>query len=703
MHRKTRKLLAVCLTFAVLHVSAFQSVASASTLLEGNDRYATALKIVQAGWEKSDDAIIARGDDLADALAAAPLAYAKGKAPILLTSPSKLPAGVMEELKTLGVKNIYIVGGVGAVSTAVENDLKGFTIKRITGKDRVETSYNLALEAFPVAPTEVILANGLAYADALSISAIAAVKGMPILLVNNNKLTANEKTYIAGKTVYAVGGMGVLNPKIESAANVIRLAGDNRYETNAEILKQFKPDYSKIYLANGTNPHLVDALTGSALAAKTNSPVVLVDGNSTINTKLLGVVQASIREDSQEIILGGTVAQSAADAIETLKPHLSLNKTTDNLTVGDTDNLIATITPSNTTINSAIWTTSNPEVADVINGAVTAVGLGTAVITVSTEDGNKTAKCTVIVSNKKGYVYNPELKIDLKVRSAPNSTATILGNLYNYEKVEIMGTADANAPGWYKINYKTSNGYVSDAYIQLYNSPPADVVNIAKNISEQFETGNNNQIAGNFDKQGLSLGYLQWNIAMGTLQPLLNRMDRQYPDEMKTIFGAKYDVISEVITDYTLDKQLIWARSINNSKNEIIEPWNSAFQNLCDSKNFKSIEADSEVYMIKQAMNICEKYNLKTIRGFALAFDVVLQNGSISSDAIKSIDAAGSQTTNMTEKALLSVIANAVADSSVNSEDIRSRKMAIVNGKGMVHGIMLNLDTNYGLSDANWR
>jgi hypothetical protein len=300
-------------------------------------------------------------------------------------------------------------------------------------------------------------------------------------------------------------------------------------------------------------------------------------------------------------------------------------------------------------------------------------------------------------------VYNTELEIDLNVRSAPNSSSTILGHLYNFEKIEILNDVDDNATGWYKINYKTDNGYVSDAYIQLYTSPPDDVVSISKNISEQFEGVNSSEVAGNYDKQGLSVGYLQWNIAQGTLQPLLNRMDRQYPEEMKTIFGAKYDIIHEVITDYTLDDQLIWAISINNSDNEIMVGWKSQFDILCDNKNFKSIEADAEVYMVKQAMRICEKYKLKTVRGFALAFDIVLQNGSINSEATIAIDAAINKTPNMTKKALIKVIANAVADSSDNSEDVRSRKVAIADGTGIVHGTMLDLDENYGLNDNSWR
>jgi len=321
MYKKTRNLFALCLTFVMIFTTqAFQNVTAASTSLGGSNRYSTALKIVQAGWTKSDSAIIARGDDLADALAAAPLAYAKGKAPILLTTPSELPEGVLNELKTLGVKNIYIVGGTGAVSTAVENQLKEFTVKRLTGKDRVETSYSVAIEAFGVAPTEVVLANGLAYADALSISAIAATKGMPILLVTNNKLSANVESYIAGKTVYAVGGTDVLNPPLATNTKLTRLSGNSRYDTNAAILAKFPQDYSKIYLAKGTKENLVDALTGSALAALGNFPIVLVDGNNTINANQKAVVKANITVNSAEVLLGGTVSAASATMVETLKP-----------------------------------------------------------------------------------------------------------------------------------------------------------------------------------------------------------------------------------------------------------------------------------------------------------------------------------------------------------------------------------------------
>ena len=75
---------------------------------------------------------------------------------------------------------------------------------------------------------------------------------------------------------------------------------------------------------------------------------------------------------------------------------VSLDKTSLSLDIGDTAQLTATMQPSNAT-DKLTWTTSNAEVAAVDNGTVTAVGAGTAVITVTTTSG-KTAACTVEVA-----------------------------------------------------------------------------------------------------------------------------------------------------------------------------------------------------------------------------------------------------------------------------------------------------------------
>jgi len=80
--------------------------------------------------------------------------------------------------------------------------------------------------------------------------------------------------------------------------------------------------------------------------------------------------------------------------------NVTLDKTNLNLAVGSEETLTATINPGSATNKTATWTSSDPEVATVVNGKVTAKKVGTATITV-TVDG-KSAQCEVkVVANTK--------------------------------------------------------------------------------------------------------------------------------------------------------------------------------------------------------------------------------------------------------------------------------------------------------------
>ena len=80
-----------------------------------------------------------------------------------------------------------------------------------------------------------------------------------------------------------------------------------------------------------------------------------------------------------------------------LVDSVSLDKTSLNMTSGDTATLTASISPSNATNKNITWRSSNRNVVTVENGVVTAIAKGNATITVITEDGGKTATCAVSV------------------------------------------------------------------------------------------------------------------------------------------------------------------------------------------------------------------------------------------------------------------------------------------------------------------
>ena len=77
---------------------------------------------------------------------------------------------------------------------------------------------------------------------------------------------------------------------------------------------------------------------------------------------------------------------------------VSLDKTSLELTEGETAQLTATVQPGNASNQTVTWSTSDASVATVENGVVRATGRGTATITVTTVDGSFTADCTVTVS-----------------------------------------------------------------------------------------------------------------------------------------------------------------------------------------------------------------------------------------------------------------------------------------------------------------
>jgi uncharacterized protein YjdB len=77
---------------------------------------------------------------------------------------------------------------------------------------------------------------------------------------------------------------------------------------------------------------------------------------------------------------------------------ISVSPTTASIPAGSTQQLTATILPSNATNKTVVWTTSNPLVATVnSNGLVSGVAVGTADITARSEDGNFTATASVNV------------------------------------------------------------------------------------------------------------------------------------------------------------------------------------------------------------------------------------------------------------------------------------------------------------------
>lgn len=133
---------------------------------------------------------------------------------------------------------------------------------------------------------------------------------------------------------------------------------------------------------------------------------------------------------------------------------MTLNKTGITLEVDGSETLTATVAPDNATNKKVTWKSDKPEIATVdANGKVTGVAAGEATITVTTEDGGKTATCKVTVSDKEIKVTGVKLnKSETSILVGDNETltATVLPENATNQKVTWksdkpeIATVDAN-------------------------------------------------------------------------------------------------------------------------------------------------------------------------------------------------------------------------------------------------------------------
>jgi len=106
---------------------------------------------------------------------------------------------------------------------------------------------------------------------------------------------------------------------------------------------------------------------------------------------------------------------------------ISLAPETLTLNVGESSNLNAAVQPDEATNKNLIWSSSDTGVATVdANGKVTAVKAGSAVITVKSEDGGKTATCNITVVVLVTGITLDKTELDMKVGDAVTLKATVL-------------------------------------------------------------------------------------------------------------------------------------------------------------------------------------------------------------------------------------------------------------------------------------
>lgn len=140
------------------------------------------------------EAVVASSREFADALTVGPLAGAHGL-PVVLSPPADLDRDAADALVDLGVDRTLVVGGVEALSSAVEARLPGPT--RVSGPDRYATSVAVAslTKARGATLATVFVATGRDFPDALAAGPVAAAARGVVLLVDGQRAGAAEVSY----------------------------------------------------------------------------------------------------------------------------------------------------------------------------------------------------------------------------------------------------------------------------------------------------------------------------------------------------------------------------------------------------------------------------------------------------------------------------------------------------------------------------
>ncbi len=193
------------------------------------DRYGTAVYVSAnmdiARGKAPTDVFIAYANGYADTLAVSSIAAMKN-APILYINGSGLLDGstkyYLDSIKGT-LKNIYIIGGTGVISSKAESTLAPYgTVKRLAGSNRYETcvAVNNYFSSI-LSGKSVCLTTGQNYPDALSGGVLAAKNKAPMMIVDS-VLSANQKSYLNAKApslFYTLGGDSINMNLVQLAVN----------------------------------------------------------------------------------------------------------------------------------------------------------------------------------------------------------------------------------------------------------------------------------------------------------------------------------------------------------------------------------------------------------------------------------------------------------------------------------------------------
>lgn len=308
---------------------------------------------------------------------------------------------------------------------------------------------------------------------------VATVNAYGIVIANaEGTVTITATTVDGGKTATCV--VTVVKPVVEVESVSLDKTSLAMVEgETATLAAAVKPD---------------DAADKSVTWSSDKTSVATVDNSGKVTAVAEGSATITVTTTDGGKTAACTVTVSKTEVHVT---SVTLNKTELEMTVGDSETLVATVKPDNATDKSLTWESSNPEVATVdANGKVTAVSAGIfangsvgpneAMITVKSVDGGWSASCKVIVKKKTIAVtsvslnkseitlepgYAEQLLATVLPEDATNKAVTWESSDPSIAKVYEDGKVEGHGPGEATVTVKTVDGGKTAACKVTVNAP----------------------------------------------------------------------------------------------------------------------------------------------------------------------------------------------------------------------------------------
>lgn len=229
-----------------------QDIGITVTRLAGKDKYDTAIEIAKQLGVVNEITVVT-GDDYADALSVSSIS-ALNNSPIILVPKDHLTESIKNYLSSNTFTSTFLIGNSDQINESVANQFPN--VERITGNDKY--ARNIAvLKRFDSSFdfSNIFIATGDGFADALAGSAYAASKKAPIVLVgssyNNDTASYLNSKNRDTKQLNILGGEVVIpSTLIQRYTNLTSDTSPGYTYSPSEIAKLVSPSVVHIEVSN---------------------------------------------------------------------------------------------------------------------------------------------------------------------------------------------------------------------------------------------------------------------------------------------------------------------------------------------------------------------------------------------------------------------------------------------------------------------